>query len=404
MKLNEQSTIAVFAISMAFLAWMAVKLPMPALPFLAHYFKTRAMVFKVSVSLNLISFSISQFIWGPLSERFGRRDILIVAYIVVIIGTLLAMFAINIEMYISGRMIEGFAVGSAAPIGRAIMADKLEKVTMARVYAWYAIAAILPPAIGPVIGGYLLVGLGWRYIFGFFLILAIAYLLALCAFMPQTKARDANYHLVKHTLDACKSIASTRTFWRYVVTYGIINGFMIAYYAAMPYWFVSHFHMGEDRYAWLAFFPIATYILGSMVTNRLIRHFNFDRLMQIGIILMLATVLAIWVMATFDHPTVTNITVLMSIFSVSSGIITPMCNASLMHTFKDKVTSLSAIMSGIRVAGAALLVLITTNIHLDSFWPLAIYTLCLAIIASLFYVLLQEKNPKEPLEPTHSQR
>jgi MFS family permease len=137
-----QRRIAVFTIGMAFLAWMAIKLPMPALPFLGHYFHTSQQVFKVSVTLNLISFSVSQLFWGPLSDIKGRRAITLYAFSLAIVGTILAMLAVNIEMYLAGRILEGFAVGCAAPVGRAMMADRLDKVSMARLYAWYAIAAL----------------------------------------------------------------------------------------------------------------------------------------------------------------------------------------------------------------------------------------------------------------------
>ena len=385
--MTPQRIIALFAIAMAFLAWMAVKLPMPALPYLAHYFHTSAMTFKVSVSLNLLGFSLSQFIWGPLSERYGRRHILIVAFMTAVLGTVLAMLAINISMYILGRIIEGFAVGAAAPLGRAIMADTLDKPTMARVYAWYAIAGILPPAVGPVIGGYLFVLLGWRSIFAFFLILACLYLYALWRYFPETSSPKPKHRLIKDTAASFKLIILSSQFWRYVIFYAAINGFMITYYAAMPYWFVSHFHMGEDQYAWLAFFPIAAYILGSLVTNRLIKYFSFDQLLKAGIGYMLLIVFVLIIMAILSQPNIVNISILMSLFSVASGIITPMCNASLMEQFRQHVTALSALMSGIRVTGAGILVLVTTNIPLYSFWPLAIYTLCLSLIALLGYYL-----------------
>lgn len=140
-----EKKITFFTIAMAFLAWMAVKLPMPALPMLPNAFHTGDQILKVSVTLNLIGFSISQLFWGPISDRIGRRPALIYAFLVAIVGTLLAMLAIDISMYVIGRFTEGFAVGAAAPIGRALMADKLETLKMAKTYAWYAIAALLPP-------------------------------------------------------------------------------------------------------------------------------------------------------------------------------------------------------------------------------------------------------------------
>lgn len=97
--------ISLFAIGMAFLAWMAVKLPMPALPSLATVFQTSSQVFKFSVTLNLLGFSVSQIFWGPFSDRFGRRWAMINAFLVALVGTVLAMLAVNIYIYVGGCLI-----------------------------------------------------------------------------------------------------------------------------------------------------------------------------------------------------------------------------------------------------------------------------------------------------------
>lgn len=381
-----ENRIAFFAISMAFLAWMAVKLPMPALPFLTTYFDAGNQTLKISVTCNLLAFAVSQIFWGPLSDRYGRRVILIIAFTLALFGTVVTMLSNTVSIYIVGRIIEGFAVGSAAPIGRAIMTDKLEKVTMARIYSWYAIAALLPPAIGPVIGGYLLVYIGWRSIFAFFFILALLFVIACIKYMPETNDHPIAKLEVSKIFEKIKTIASTNHFWAHVLCYGFINGYMIAYYAAMPYWYVVQFHLGESVYAWQAFLPIGTYILGSLLTNKLLAFYSLDRMLLIGLSLTIIDGLVMLLIAPFQAPSLISLNAFICVFSFASGIVTPMTNASLMHAFRDKVSELSAMMSGLRVGGAALIVLISTNLPVHySFFPLAIYTLVISISAFFAY-------------------
>ena len=391
--LNRDRKIAYFAIAMAFLSWMAVKLPMPALPTLAHYFHTGGQVFKVSVTLNLLSFSVSPIIWGPLSNRYGRKAMLCYAYILAIIGTLFAMLAVNIEMYLLGRVLEGFAVGSIAPLGRAILADKLDKITMARAYAKVAVAALLPPAVGPVIGGYILVYLGWRYIFMFFLLLAIAYLFMVIKYFDNTNVPDSSQKILSQVKSNIAFISSSDSFWRYVLTYALINGFMISYYAAMPYWFVVHFKMAEQVYAWLAFLPIITYIVGSMITSRLLNYFSMDDLLLFGMIFAVIIAVSILCISYWVSPSILLINIFMCCFSVASGIVTPMTNASLLHAFRDKATELSVLVSGIRVGGAGLLVLITSNISLDTFWELGWYSFVLSSLGLVLNIYFTKRKP-----------
>ena len=384
--MNVERRIAFFTIAMAFLAWMAVKLPMPALPMLGSVFHVSNQVFKISVTLNLLGFALSQIFWGSLSDRYGRRVSMISAFSVTIMGTLMAMLALNATMYVVGRVIEGFAVGSAAPVGRAMMADQFSKTTMARVYGWYAIAAILPPAIGPVIGSYLLVYLGWRSIFAFFLILALLYLIALIYWLPETNKQKLACFRLQSLIHDLFDIIKSPKFWMYAVTYALINGFMIAFYAAMPFWYVQQFHMKETSYAWLAFLPIGSYILGSLVVNRFLHRVSFEYLLLLGNVIAILIGVIILIFGMWSHPTILFVTLFMIGFSVASGVVTPMANASLMALFRDKVTILSALLSGMRVGGAGLLVLVSTNINVSTYWPLGIYTTLVACSGLLFFL------------------
>ena len=82
----------------------------------------------------------------------------------------------------------------------------------------------------------------------------------------------------------------------------------------------------------------------------------------------------------------------MTLFSIASGIITPMTNASLMHLFRDRITTLSMLLSGLRVSGSGPLVLIAANISLASYFPLGIYTLAISVTALLCYLKFSQRK------------
>lgn len=375
-------------IPVAFMAWMAVKMPMPALPELQHVFGTGNQAFKVSVTLNLVGFGVSQLFVGQLSEKYGRRPVLIYSFLLAMVGTLLALFAMNYGMYLAGRIIEGFAVGASGVLGRAIMVDSMEKTRMAKTYSYYAIAALLPPAIGPVIGGYLLEGLGWRYIFaGLFLLLGATVVL-LYFYLPETKQNKKTHIDFRDVGKQLWGIGKSLSFWVYVLIYALINGYMISFYAAMPFWYIVHFRMQENQYGWIAFIPIATYIMGSTLANMLLSRTSMERVLVIGLIISLVVGPIAFVLDIFANPTIISITALVSLFSVASGMVTPMTNATMMHRFKDHVTVAGALISGIRMAGAGLLVLVASNIDLTHFTGFAIYTTAITIIALVIYLFI----------------
>lgn len=388
MSKREKNCIVSLSVIMVFIIWMAIKLPMPALPSLSTVFHASHQVFKLSVSLTLIAFAASFIFWGTLSDRYGRKPIILSAFVLAMLGTLIIIFANTFYLYILGRIIEGFAIGMSAPLIRLVLTDCLNKVEVAKAYALCAIAAILPPAVGPIIGGYLLTWFGWRSIFIFFLMLGLSYLIICYLFFPETIQQKKQKISIKEIVLEITSIAKSASFWRYVIPYSLISGFMIAYYAAMPFWFIVHFHMHESTYAWQAFLPISAYIAGSSLSTQLLNVFNMERIFVMGIYCVLIVAFGVALLALFYLPNKISMNVIIMLFSVASGIIVPITNANLLSLFKDKVSSLTLLLSGSRITTAGLLVMISANISLNTFWPLASYMLCISVISYICYYKL----------------
>ena len=107
--------------------------------------------------------------------------------------------------------------------------------------------------------------------------------------------------------------------------------------------------------------------------------------LRAGVIIAAFTLLASFLVV----PSILNINIIMICISFISGVVTPIVNATLMDRFRDHVTILSAVMSGVRVCGAGFLVLVTTNISLDTLWPLAIYISILTLLSLFIFKSMQ---------------
>lgn len=220
--------------------------------------------------------------------------------------------------------------------------------------------------------------------------MATAYLLTCYWWLPETIEKKIEKIRVRNIVKTIAVIGKSYEFWAYVITYALINGYMIAYYAAMPFWYIVHFHLRENVYAWLAFLPIGSYIIGSMITSRLLAQFRMNTLLLSGNVIAVFIGMTMLWLAFTSTPSLFMVNTLITIFSIASGIITPMTNTNLMHLFRDKITILSAVMSGVRVGGAGLLVLVSTNISLNTYWPLAGYTLFIALLSLICYLGFQK--------------
>jgi DHA1 family bicyclomycin/chloramphenicol resistance-like MFS transporter len=189
------ATIAVLLGGLAGLAPFALDTYLPGFPEIAISLEaTRAQV-QQSLTSYLAPYAAMMLAHGPLSDRYGRRPTIMVALLIFSLGSLGCATAQSIEAFLAFRMLQGFSVGAATVVGRALIRDLFEGAAAQRQFALVNLVFTLAPAVAPVFGGYLLTAGGWRSIFLFLLIYPLA-LLAVCwRWLPETLPREDRMRL-----------------------------------------------------------------------------------------------------------------------------------------------------------------------------------------------------------------
>src|SRR5437764_13722858 len=137
----------------------------PALPLLVAVFDDSAARVQLVLSLYLAGIAAGQLVYGPLSDRFGRRPVLIVGLAIFLFGTVLCGAAPNLDLLILGRVFEGLGACAGIVLARARIRDVYEREAAARGLALVMMAMTLAPAISPAFGAYLSEWIDWRAIF-----------------------------------------------------------------------------------------------------------------------------------------------------------------------------------------------------------------------------------------------
>ncbi|WP_133128426.1 multidrug effflux MFS transporter [Legionella nagasakiensis] len=375
-------------------AWVSVNIYLPALPYLSQYFNTSDTNLKLSISLFLFGFAAAQLFWGSLSERYGRKKILIHALTINCIGVVIAMISPNIEVFISGRIIEAIGAGCIPVLGRALLLDYYEKSELAGIIATATILTNIMPAISPIIGGHLLTTLGWRSIF--FVLLVYSFLLLFIFYREvEEKNRYLNKHLtVKQAILQYKSVFLNRTFWGYLMPYNLVTGGMLGYYAATPYIFIQHLHLAANVYGYLSLATVTTYILGAFISRKLSRRFGIDHALMVGIGLNTIAAFLLTGFAWIYPLSIMTVLLPMSFYTLSAGIISPNANAGAMGSVKNIVGAGNAIIGASVYAAGALLSFILTNLNLSRLLPLAIYAICIWGLSVFTYFTLSRQEKR----------
>src|SRR5436305_4282233 len=159
----------------------------PALPGLIVSFGAEAGVVQLTLSLYLLGMAISQLVLGPLSDRFGRRPVMLAGLVLTVVASFAALATTSIAGLIVARTAQAFGATTGIVIGRAMIRDLYDRDRAASMIGWVTMAMVVAPMIAPLIGGSLDTALGWHAIVVFVGLFAAAVLAWTMVGLPETR-------------------------------------------------------------------------------------------------------------------------------------------------------------------------------------------------------------------------
>lgn len=282
--------ILLLMIGLLMLQPFSTDLYLASLPSLATVFSVPASTVQLTLSLFVIGFGGAQLIVGPLSDRFGRRPVLLWGLALYVSASVLCAIAPSIELLIFARFLQSLGCCSATIIARAIVRDAYEPVDSMRVIARASTWLALAPLGGPILGSYLQVAFGWRAAFVALSLVSSSLLLLVILRMPETNAHKnpratelaglmANYRLV----------LGSREFWAYALPGAISYGSIFAFISGSSLVLIRVLHVPTEWFGYCFAFAVSGYLGGTIVCRRLLPRFGADGTLRIGSALSFAS-------------------------------------------------------------------------------------------------------------------
>lgn len=226
---------------------LSIDAMLPALPQIGsdlnvHNANDRQLV----VSLLFLGMAVGQMLFGPLSDKTGRKPAMHWGFALFITGSLLSLFASSFPMLLFGRLLQGVGVSAPRAVTLALVRDRYEGRAMAQVMSFATTVFILVPMIAPTFGQGLLFLSGWRSIFGSYVLIAVITLLWFGLRMPETLAPEnrAPFSLQRIVM-AVREIVRIRLALGYTVAAGLINGAFLGYLNSAQQIFQEQYALGK---------------------------------------------------------------------------------------------------------------------------------------------------------------
>lgn len=250
---------------------------------------TTAPAVQLTLTTFLLGIGLGQLFFGPMSDRFGRRPVLLVALTILVVDSVALIFAPNVYLLIVLRFIQGFMGAAGVVLSRAIAADVSSGAETVRALSLIATLVGLGPLLAPVIGGFVSQHAGWRAVFAVLASLTMLMLVLSILLIPETLPADKRH--VGSLLSAYSSVgrlALDRIFMGYVITFSMGFGAMMAYISASP--FVGQLILGMNQIQYGLSFAMgaAALILANLLNAKVAASVGPKRMQIVGVSLALA--------------------------------------------------------------------------------------------------------------------
>jgi DHA1 family bicyclomycin/chloramphenicol resistance-like MFS transporter len=329
---------------------------LPSLPTIATSLGGSTSETQLTLSVYLLGFAIGQVIYGPVSDRIGRRPVILGGLLAYAVASALCALAVNIEMLIAARFVQ--ALGGAAPVvlARAMVRDLYDGVRAGRELSRMGMLMGLVPAVAPAIGGVLEIAFGWRASFWLALAAAVALAAVIRLALPETLRTPAAGRVsLRSILASFRELLRHGGFRTYAVLAGLTYGGLFAFISGSSFVLQQVYRLTPVLYGLSFGLAVLGFISGTILAQRLLPRRGLDGTIRVGVRFLALGGAAMLLMMIVHTGWSIEVTLPMAVYALGVGLVLPSCSASAMMPFPEKAGAASSLVGVIQMTFAATL-------------------------------------------------
>ena len=359
---------------------IATNLYLPALPDVRADFGATVAAVQTTFSISLVTFATGIMVWGPLSDRYGRRTAVITGLAIMIAGSLLNLTAPSLAWLIAGRGIQAFGTAAGLVVARAIVTDRFPADRIARTLAGLTMASVLGNALAPTAGGYLVAAFGWRSVFAVLVAAALVVAVAAWRGLPETHGHGGHPPRVRDMLATARMLLGEPLFVHCIVQSAVVYAIFFVFISLSPHIMVDALGRSGTEFGLYYLFIAVGYFLGNWSVGRLASPRGQHWMVSTGLTIQLVAAAAglALVLMHVEHPL--SIFIPMGVLAYGQGLTLPSVTASAVSLTRENVGVASSVIGFLPQLIGALALQGMGHFPTDTALPMMVFCAAVAVL------------------------
>jgi len=373
---------------------------LPSLPAIAQVLHAPTARVQLTIASYLIGFAVGQVIWGPVSDRRGRRSVLLAALMLYTVGTLVCAATQSIDTLIAARFLQAIGGSGSIVLARAMVRDLYSGVRAGRELSLMGAISGFAPIAAPMIGGVLQTTFGWRASFIVMAAAGVAATIVVSRLLPETlRKRTTEPISLSFMAQSYAAVLRRRDFLVYLGILTISFAGLFAWISGAPVILQRVYGLSAVTFGFTFALGAAGYVLGTTIASRIVLRLGLDRTIGIGVTLLAIGGLGVAAVVAVGTADAVWLVAVMAVYLAGLGLAMPQAIAGALTPLPERAGTASSLMGFTQQTVAAIVTAAVGDYLGPSAWPVAGVVVAMGCLSFLLWALTRRRS-RDPLGPS----